>query len=69
MPHILYNNEHRELYSNIGMRIDYTIFLMLRLKFFRPEVFEVGSHFEIIFTFGIVLYQSMASSRTFQKTT
>ena len=31
-------SEHRELYSNMGMRIEYTIFLMMRLKFFRPEV-------------------------------
>ncbi len=26
-----YNSEHRELYSNMGMRIEYTIFLMIRL--------------------------------------
>ena len=32
------NSEHRELYSNMGMRIEYTIFLMMRLKSFRPEV-------------------------------
>jgi hypothetical protein len=31
-------SEHRELYSNIGMRIEYTIFLMMRLKSFRPEI-------------------------------
>jgi hypothetical protein len=29
---------HRELYSNMGMRIEYTIFLMMRLKSFRPEI-------------------------------
>ena len=33
----------------------------------RCSSFEVGSHFEIIFTFGIMLYQSTASSRTFKK--
>ena len=33
-----YNSEHRELYSNMGMRIEYTIFLMMRLKSFRPEI-------------------------------
>ena len=32
------NSEHRELYSNMGMRIEYTIFLMMRLKFFRPDI-------------------------------
>jgi hypothetical protein len=32
------NSEHRELCSNMGMRIEYTIFLMMRLKSFRPEV-------------------------------
>ena len=32
------NSEHRELYSNMGMRIEYTIFLMMRLKSFRPEI-------------------------------
>jgi hypothetical protein len=31
-------SEHRELYSNMGMRIEYTIFLMMRLKSFRPEI-------------------------------
>ena len=31
-------SEHRKLYSNMGMRIEYTIFLMMRLKSFRPEV-------------------------------
>jgi hypothetical protein len=30
-------SEHRELYSNMGMRIEYTIFLMMRLKSFRPD--------------------------------
>jgi hypothetical protein len=34
----LINSEHRELYSNMGMRIEYTIFLMMRLKSFRPEI-------------------------------
>jgi hypothetical protein len=33
-----YNSEHRELYSNMDMRIEYTIFLMVRLKSFRPEI-------------------------------
>ena len=33
-----YNSEHRELYSNMGMRIEYTIFLMMRLKSFRPDI-------------------------------
>ena len=33
-----YNSEHRELYSNMGMRIEYTIFLMMRLKSFRPNI-------------------------------
>jgi hypothetical protein len=28
----------RELYSNMGMRIEYTIFLMMRLKSFRPDI-------------------------------
>ena len=37
------NSEHRELYSNMGMRIEYTIFLMMRLKSFRPKVDKVGS--------------------------
>ena len=32
------DSEHRELYSNMGMRIEYTIFLMMRLKSFRPEI-------------------------------
>ena len=32
------NSEHRELYSNMGMRIEYTIFLMMRLKSFRSEI-------------------------------
>jgi hypothetical protein len=32
------NSEHRELYSNMGMRMQHTIFLMMRLKSFRPEV-------------------------------
>jgi hypothetical protein len=32
------NSEHRELYSNMDMRIEYTIFLMMRLKSFRPEI-------------------------------
>ena len=32
------NSEHRELYSNMGMRIEYTIFLMMRLKSFRPDI-------------------------------
>jgi hypothetical protein len=31
-------SEHRELYSNMGMCIEYTIFLMMRLKSFRPEI-------------------------------
>ena len=31
-------SEHRELYSNMGMRIEYTIFLMMWLKSFRPEI-------------------------------
>ena len=31
-------SEHRELYSNMGMRIEYKIFLMMRLKSFRPEI-------------------------------
>ena len=31
-------SEHRELYSNMDMRIEYTIFLMMRLKSFRPEI-------------------------------
>ena len=35
---LLSYSEHRELYSNMGMRIEYTIFLMMRLKSFRPEV-------------------------------
>ena len=34
----MYYSEHRELYSNMGMRIEYTIFLMMRLKSFRPEI-------------------------------
>ena len=42
VPFILYasfnNSEHRELYSNMGMRMQHTIFLMMRLKSFRPEV-------------------------------
>jgi hypothetical protein len=33
-----FNSEHRELYSNMDMRIEYTIFLMMRLKSFRPEI-------------------------------
>jgi hypothetical protein len=33
-----FNSEHRELYSNMGMHIEYTIFLMMRLKSFRPEI-------------------------------
>ena len=32
------NSEHRELYSNMGMRIEYTIFLMMRLKSFRLDI-------------------------------
>jgi hypothetical protein len=28
----VYYSEHRELYSNMGMRIEYTIFLMMRLN-------------------------------------
>ena len=32
------NSEHRELYSNMGMRIEYTIFLVMRLKSFRPDI-------------------------------
>ena len=32
------NSEHRELYSNMGMRMQHTICLMMRLKSFRPEV-------------------------------
>jgi predicted transcriptional regulator len=32
------NSEHIELYSNMGMRMQHTIFLMMRLKSFRPEV-------------------------------
>jgi hypothetical protein len=35
---IHFNSEHRELYSNMGMRIEFTIFLMMRLKSFRPEI-------------------------------
>ena len=35
---VLCNSEHRELYSNMGMRMQHTIFLMMRLKSFRPEV-------------------------------
>jgi hypothetical protein len=31
-------SEHRELYSNMGMRIEYTIFLMMILKSVRPEI-------------------------------
>ena len=31
-------SEHRELYSNMGMRIEYKIFIMMRLKSFRPEI-------------------------------
>jgi hypothetical protein len=34
----LYYSEHRELYSNMDMRIEYAIFLMMRLKSFRPEI-------------------------------
>ena len=30
------NSEHRELYSNMGMRMQHTIFFMMRLKSFRP---------------------------------
>ena len=37
-PNIGRNSEHRELYSNMGMRIEYTSFLMMRLKSFRPEI-------------------------------
>ena len=33
---ILINSEHRELYSNMGMRIEYTIFLMIRLTIVGP---------------------------------
>ena len=33
-----YYSEHRELYSNMGMYMQHTIFLMMRLKSFRPEV-------------------------------
>jgi hypothetical protein len=33
-----FDSEYRELYSNMGMRIEYTIFLMMRLKSFRPEI-------------------------------
>ena len=33
-----FDSEHRELYSNMGMRMQHTIFLMMRLKSFRPEV-------------------------------
>jgi hypothetical protein len=36
--YFIYYSEHRELYSNMGMRIEYTIFLMMRLKSFRPEI-------------------------------
>jgi hypothetical protein len=32
------HSEHRELYSNMGMRMQHTICLMMRLKSFRPEV-------------------------------
>jgi hypothetical protein len=32
------HSDHRELYSNMGMRIEYTIFLMMRLKSFRPDI-------------------------------
>ena len=32
------HSEHRELYNNMGMRIEYTIFLMMRLKSFRPDI-------------------------------
>ena len=31
-------SEHRELYSNMGMRMQHPIFHMMRLKSFRPEV-------------------------------
>jgi hypothetical protein len=34
----LHNSEHRELYRNMGMCIEYTIILMMRLKSFRLEV-------------------------------
>ena len=34
----IFNSEHRELYSNMGMRMQHTICLMMRLKSFRPEV-------------------------------
>jgi hypothetical protein len=37
-PFLYFNSEHRELYSNMDMRIEYTIFLMMRLKSFRPEI-------------------------------
>jgi hypothetical protein len=37
-PGMSHYSEHRELYSNMGMRIEYTIFLMMRLKSFRPEI-------------------------------
>ena len=37
VPWELYS-EHRELCSNMGMRMQHTIFLMMRLKSFRPEV-------------------------------
>jgi hypothetical protein len=34
-------DKYRELYSNMGMRIEYTIFLMMRLKSFRPEIDKI----------------------------
>jgi hypothetical protein len=35
---VIIDSEHRELYSNMGMRMQHTICLMMRLKSFRPEV-------------------------------
>jgi len=32
------HSEHKELYSNMGMRMQHTVCLMMRLKSFRPEV-------------------------------
>jgi hypothetical protein len=35
---VAFDSEHREHYSNMGMYIEYTIFLMMRLKSFLPEI-------------------------------
>jgi hypothetical protein len=34
---VQHDSEHRELYNNMGMRMQHTIFLMMTLKSFRPE--------------------------------